>query len=201
MQFSVEIEGLDKLKDSLSPKHLKIAMARTLNEMTTASRTEVSKLIKQTYTLPAKRIKEGIVITGKAAQTKLEAEIAFVGRPPGLQHYKTRGLETVRKKGKYISVEIKKGHQKIKRRAFTISGKIGIFERGIYQGGRFIPLKEKKIARLLGPSIRGMFNKIGGITIIQRILNEKMSKRFWDNYNYQILKKKSGSFLRGRAFR
>lgn len=199
MELKINIKGLDEVKKMLDPKIYQKAMVATLNDLSSAVSTQVSKQIKERYTLPSARIKDGIGI--KKAGNDMRATLTFSGKPPGLQHYKavqtlvnvqrkvskgsivTKRLKRSRQALKGISVEVIKGSRKIVRSAFlatTNKGGIGIWRRA----GK----ERMQIKRLFGPSIKGMFIKIGGKTIAEKVVGERLAQIFRRNverYEYK----------------
>lgn len=186
MQLNIDIKGLKELKSKLNPQLVKKAGAKTLNDMSTAVRSETSKTIRTRYTLPAARVKEGIKLVSKAFTNKLEAVIMFIGKPPGLQNFKMKMTPAKDfKKGwrpASITAEVIKGEKKQVRGGFYITGKLGVFRRETP--------KRYPIERLQGPSVKGMFNAIGGKKVVEKVLGERMSKTFWRHYNFYRSKAK-----------
>ncbi len=174
MKVDVKFEGLDKVRRRLDATIVKKAAAKTLNDMSKASKTEISKTIRGLYTLPAKRIKKDIIIKTKASVYKLLAIISFKRFPtPGMQHYKARRI-----KSGGVSVVIKKGQRKKVGSWFMpVSSKLT----GVY---RRIGSGRGNIERKFGPSVGGMFASLGGARRIQKLLKERMSRTFWGHYRW-----------------
>ena len=200
MNFNIQIEGIDELKKRLNPKFITRAMAATLNDMGGAVKTEMAQQIRATYNITSERIKKGINLKQKANNSQLTAIVSFGEKVPGLQHYKMNIKSAKKTKKGYsppiISVAIKKqGGRKILRQSFLIPSRTSkegipnIFAVGEYRGGRFIRMKGRKpIARLLGPSIKGMFTATGGQKKADQIIHDRAEKAFNRNlqrYLYQ----------------
>lgn len=181
MQFTIKVNGLKGLTETLSPAVMQRAISKTLNDLSKAVRTQTAKQIRTEYNITSERIKQGIRVTKHAKPTSLVAELTFGEKAPGLQHYKMIVKpETKKRKYKVISVIVKKGKgRKIVRKAFLIPDKIGIFAVGEYKEGRFVYAKGRKpVTRLLGPTIKGMFRATGGYKIANSVIQERMNKVF-----------------------
>lgn len=202
MEFKIKIKGVEEAKKMLDPKIYQKAMRATLNDLSSAINTQVSKEIRERYTLPSARIKQGIDIK-KAVGNNMRAILTFSGKPPGLQHYRaiqtlvnvqrkiskgsiiTKRLKRARQMMKGVSVEVIKGRRKVVRGAFlatTGKGGIGVWHR---KGKERLP-----ILRLFGPSIRGMFKQMGGKTIAEKVVGERLAEIF--RRNIQRYKYKEG---------
>ncbi len=180
MNLDFKFEGIKKLQRQLDPKIVKKATAKTLNVMAVAVKTKSAKKIGERYTLPSARIKKGIQKTATATTNKLMAALLFIGKTPGIQHFKLKVKEPRKLKTGYkagsVSVAVIKGQRKQVKGGFVIAGKAGVFKR---------ETKERTpLIRIPGPSIRGMFRKIGGSKVVHKVLNERMKKTFWQFYDY-----------------
>lgn len=192
MEFRIEIKGLDDVKKALDPKIYQKAMRATLNDLSSAVSTQVSKQIKERYTLPSARIKQGINV--KKAGDDMRAILTFSGKPPGLQHYKavqtlvnvqrkqtskgivTKRFKRARQMMKGVSVEVIRGSRKLVRGAFLMTtgkGGGGVWRR---KGKDRMPIERK-----FGPSIKGMFTQMGGKTLAEKIVGERLAKIFQRN--------------------
>lgn len=195
MNFNIQIEGIEQLKRKLDPQIIKRAMAATLNEMGTAIKTEMAEQITGRYMLTSARTKEGIKIKNKATPSKLTAEVTFIGRTPGLQHFKAKQITTSgvqysigkhgiigrklkrKKPSMGVSVEIIRGQRKTVRGAFMAfmpKGGTGVWKR---LGKNRTPIERK-----FGPSIKGMFLATAGVKKVQEIVSTKINKSFHRNY-------------------
>lgn len=205
MELKIEIRGLDDVKKMLDPKIYKKATAATLNDLSSAVSTQVSKQIKERYTLPSARIKQDIDVK-KAGVDDMRAILTFSGKPPGLQHYKavqtlvnvqrkqtskgivTKRFKRARQMMKGVSVEVIRGSRKIVGGAFLMTTAKG--------GGGIWRRKSKErmpIERMFGPSIKGMFIKMGGKTLAEKIIGERLAKIFQRNVERYIYKKGKAS--------
>jgi hypothetical protein len=183
MQFNIKITGVQEALKTLNPKIVQRVTSRTLNDLSSAIKTQTAKQIRETYTITSERIKDGIRLTQKATPQKLSAIVTFGEKVPGLQQYSMRATQPKRTKKGYkpplISVAVKKRQRKILRQVFLVPNKIGIFAVGEYKGGRFIHIKGRRpINRLLGPSIKGMFRATGGYEKAQKVVNERINGIF-----------------------
>lgn len=200
MELKIEIKGLEEVKKMLDPKIYRSAMRATLNDLSSAVSTQVSKQIKDRYTLPSARIKQGIDIK-KAGADDMRAVLTFSGKPPGLQHYKavqtlvnvqrkqtskgivTKRFKRARQMMKGVSVEVIRGGRKLVRGAFlmtTTKGGGGVWRR---KGEDRMPIE-----RRFGPSIKGMFKQMGGKTLAEKIVGERLAQIFRRNvqrYEYK----------------
>jgi len=197
--MQIEIKGVKRMMKQLDPKIVKKATAKTLNDMAAASKTEIKNKISEKYTLPKGRIGKGIRIIVNATTSRLYAIISFLGRPPGLQHYKAKevtakgiqysmgkygmvGKKLKRGKAtKGVSIEIIKGKRKTVRKAFLAvmrAGGSGVWKHSPNDQNK------RKIERLFGPSIKGMFNALRGRMIIQQVLKKRLEKTFWRHYDF-----------------
>lgn len=197
MEFKLNIQGADGVKKTLDPRLYRSAMRATLNDLASAVNTQVAKQIHERYTLSSARIKEGINVK-PARGDGMQAVLTFKGNPPGLQHYKavqtlvniqrkqtskgiiTRRFKRAHQMMKGVSVEVIKGSRKIVSGAFLITTAKG--------GQGILRRKGKAIYRLFGPSIKGMFIKMGGKTIAEKVVGEQFTTKFWRNvqrYGYK----------------
>ena len=193
MQAVIRIEGLKNAIKDLNPRIYQSALAATVNDLSGAVKTEVAQKIKTRYTIQSSRVKAGIKLKARAIRSRPQAVIEFMRKPPGLQHYKAIQITTagvrysVKGKGKEIakrqlkrgkptqgvSVEVIRGRRKIVQRAFLAQmrrGGIGIWK--IKKGTK------RKLERLYGPSVGGIFRAIGGKEIARRIINERIQRVF-----------------------
>jgi len=193
MQAVIRIEGLKNAIKDLNPRIYQSALAATVNDLSKAVKTEVAQKIKTRYTIQSSRVKAGIKLKARAIRSRPQAVIEFMRKPPGLQHYKAIQITTagvrysVKGKGKEIakrqmkrgkptqgvSVEVIRGQRKIVQRAFLAAmrrGGIGIWK--IKKGTK------RKLERLYGPSVGGMFRAIDGVGIAKRVINERIEKVF-----------------------
>jgi len=192
--LKVRLEGIEEAKALLTPKQYERAMRATVNDLAGTIRTQTAKAIKRRYTLPAARVKEGIVV--RKARQDMTASITYTGRPPGLQHFKARqvrksgGVAYSLQMGKHgmtgrrlrrgspsgVTVEVVKGRRKPVSRGFMAvmpGGGVGVWKR---KGKKRLPIK-----RLHGPSIKGMFRRTGGMRRARLIVNKELSKKFMRN--------------------
>lgn len=200
MEIKIDIKGVEEVKKMLDPKIYLSAMRATLNDLSSAVNTQVSKQIKERYTLPSARIKQGIEVK-KAGKDDMRAILTFSGKPPGLQHYKAvqtlvnvqrkinkgsiiiKRLKRARQMMKGVSVEVIKGSRKVVRGAFlatTGKGGIGVWRR---KGKERMPIE-----RRYGPSIRGMFKQMGGKQLAEKVVGERLAQIFRrnvDRYEYK----------------
>ena len=193
MQTVIRIEGLKNAIKDLNPRIYQSALAATVNDLSGAVKTEVAQKIKTRYTIQSSRVKAGIKLKARAIRSRPQAVIEFMRKPPGLQHYKAIQITTagvrysVKGKGKEIakrqmkrgkptqgvSVEVIRGQRKIVQRAFLAAmrrGGIGIWK--IKKGTK------RKLKRLYGPSVGGMFRAIDGVKIAKRVINERIQRVF-----------------------
>ena len=193
MQAVIRIEGLKNAIKDLNPRIYQSALAATVNDLSGAVKTEVAQRIKTRYTIQSSRIKAGIKFKTRAIRPRPQAVIEFMRKPPGLQHYKAIQITTagvrysVKGKGKEIakrqlkrgkptqgvSVEVVRGRRKVVRGAFLAQmrrGRIGIW--------RTKKETKRKLERLYGPSVGGIFRAIGGKEIARRIINERIQRVF-----------------------
>ena len=193
MQAVIRIEGLKNAIKDLNPRIYQSALAATVNDLSGAVKTEVAQKIKTRYTIQSSRVKAGIGLKARAMRLRPQAVIEFMRKPPGLQHYKAIQITTagvrysVKGKGKEIakrqlkrgkptkgvSVEVIRGQRKVVRGAFLAQmrrGGIGIWK--IKKGTK------RKLERLYGPSVGGIFRAIGGKEIARRIINERIQRVF-----------------------
>ena len=193
MQAVIRIEGLKNAIKDLNPRIYQSALAATVNDLSGAVKTEVAQRIKTRYTIQSSRVKAGIKLKARAIRSRPQAVIEFMRKPPGLQHYKAIQITTagvrysVKGKGKEIakrqmkrgkptqgvSVEVIRGQRKIVQRAFLAQmrrGGIGIW--------RTKKGTKRKLERLYGPSVGGIFRAIGGEEIARRIINERIQRVF-----------------------
>jgi len=191
MQISFAIKGLDQVKKNLDPQIYSSALVGSVNDLSKAVITGTSQQIKQRYSISTARVKSDIKITARATKTRPRVEIIFKRKPPGLQHYKpveiTRaGIKrTMGKRGvvarkmkrskptKGVSVEVKRGERKTVKGAF-----LAMMPRGGEGIWRRKKGEKRRLERLYGPSIGGMFTAIGGKDIAQKIINERIEKVF-----------------------
>ena len=193
MQAVIRIEGLKNAIKDLNPRIYQSALAATVNDLSGAVKTEVAQKIKTRYTIQSSRVKAGIKLKARAIRSRPQAVVEFMRKPPGLQHYKAIQITTagvrysVKGKGKEIakrqmkrgkptqgvSVEVIRGRRKIVQRAFLAQmrrGGIGIWK--IKKGTK------RKLERLYGPSVGGIFRAIGGKEIARKIINERIQRVF-----------------------
>jgi len=193
MQAVIRIEGLKNAIKGLNPRIYQSALAAAVNDLSGAVKTEVAQKIKTRYTIQSSRVKAGIKLKARAIRSRPQAVIEFMRKPPGLQHYKAIQITTagvrysVKGKGKEItkrqmkrgkptqgvSVEVIRGQRKVVQGAFLAAmrrGGIGIWK--IKKGTK------RKLERLYGPSVGGIFRAIGGEEIARRIINERIQRVF-----------------------
>ena len=193
MQAVIRIEGLKNAIKDLNPRIYQSALAAAVNDLSRAVKTEVAQKIKTRYTIQSSRVKAGIKLKARAIRSRPQTVIEFMRKPPGLQHYKAIQITTagvrysVKGKGKEIakrqlkrgkptqgvSVEVIRGQRKIVQRAFLAQmrrGGIGIWK--IKKGTK------RKLERVYGPSVGGIFRAIGGKEIARRIINERIQRVF-----------------------
>ena len=204
MQAVIRIKGLKNAIKDLNPRIYQSALAATVNDLSGAVKTEVAQRIKTRYTIQSSRVKAGIRIKTRAIRLRPQAVIEFMRKPPGLQHYKAIQITTagvrysVKGKGKEIakrqlkrgkptqgvSVEVIRGQRKVVRGAFLAQmrrGGIGIW--------RTKKGTKRKLERLYGPSVGGIFRAIGGEEIARRIINERILRVFSrqiERYRHEI---------------
>jgi len=202
MQISFAVKGLDHVRKNLDPQIYFSALVGSVNDLSKAVITEASQQIKQHYSIPAARVKSDIKITARATKTRPRVEIIFKRKPPGLQHYKPveitmAGIKRTMRKHKIVarkmkrskptkgvSVEVKRGERKTVKGAFLATMPRG--GEGIW---RTKEGEKRRLKRLYGPSISGMFTAIGGKDIAQKIINERIEKVFMRQVERQRFRK------------
>ena len=201
MQISFAIKGLDHVRKNLDPQIYFSALVGSVNDLSKAVITETSQQIKQHYSIPAARVKSDIKITARATKTRPRVEIIFKRKPPGLQHYKPveitmAGIKRTMRKHrivarkmkrskptKGVSVEVKRGERKTVKGAF-----LAMMPRGGEGIWRTKKGEKRRLERLYGPSVGGMFTAIGGKDIAQKIINERIEKVFMRQVERQRFK-------------
>lgn len=111
------------------------ALSRSLNRTAEQARTQASREIRTHYYVSARAISRAIKII-RAREREPTAAVEGTGPPLPLVAFGARPT----KRG--VSVAVKRGHRKLIRGAFIArmkSGHLGVFGRGEYVGGKFIP--------------------------------------------------------------
>ena len=178
--ITIRLKGLKESQTNLSPKRYATALRFAVNDISRAVKTKITAAIREGYNVPSGRIKRDITLSSTVVGGVPKATISFGRKPPGLQHYRMI-VKTTKGQGTKITVAVKRGEgRKEVAKSFLIKGKVGIFAVGAYKGGRFIRGEGRKpIARLLGPSIGGMYRAVGGYDIAKAVINERFESVFW----------------------
>jgi len=210
VEFNVKVEGLDEVLREFGKddKRVRRAAQRALKDTANKAKTATAKKMTQTYTLPSKRIKDDIPI--KWPTYTSGAVITFIGKPPGLQHYKPKetrgnvklgisskkfggGLSATRTKkaGKKqgLTVEVEKKHRIPVAGAWLdhFKNATGVFRRSRGTKSPKYPKKEI-IKRLSGPSVMGMFNSTGGMNITRKVVWDNMDTQFTKEWKEELKK-------------
>lgn len=187
MPEQFKIEGISAVLNQLGEATVSNAIRNTLNDLAKTTKVQTAKVIGKRYTLKAKRIKDGISV--KRVSTldpqRMVAYVSYIGRTPGLQHYRARFKQGKASRRGYrppsVTVEVVRGQRKKISGGFSIPGIQGIFER--QSSGRY-PLK-----RLPGPSPRGMFKAAGGSNLIRDVLQPIATPVFNRHLKREIFKR------------
>lgn len=161
MQINIKIDNIDAIKKMFPPRVVNSIIRDTTKEVANRVRTKISQEIRKRYSLPAARIKEGIQVQNSFSNDG-SVNIRFTGRTPGLQNYAMRvvrvsaggtvlrGKSTKQRTYKGVTVEVIRGQRKLVQGAFYLRPQRG-------GEGIFRATKDRKLHRLFGPSLRGMY--------------------------------------------
>ena len=156
MKISVEIEGRKSIKDiqrefekHLSPNQIKKSTALAINDTSRRVISRTKSAIKKTYTVNKKYLDRIVTMKpAKGTTSGLYAEIHYKYTPVPLVGFKFKSPKRTKMKPKAggVRIEVVKGRSKMLNHAFVAqmkSGHTGIWGRGDYRNGKFVPSKEK----------------------------------------------------------
>ena len=175
MQVKINTKGLEELSRTLDNKLLEKVIGRTLSRTSTKFKTTTTKLVRKTYNIKAKDLKEYIKLkrTGK-----FERRFIIKGKTLGLEKFNPRQTKSG------VSVMVKKGNRIKLSHAFLAkdsNGNIRVFERETK--------KRMPLSRLFSLSVPQMFNK----EILKQGINEAnktFEKELKHNLDYFLDKAK-----------
>lgn len=182
---SAKLEGLDKIMAALDPKAYRAAVSTTVREVGRAARSELSKSIREQYTVKASKIKEAV----RTYQSGDSVVMQISSEPLPLTAFKMSRLRSKKGSGG-VSVEIKKGSGKKRiKGAFWVGSLNGqVFKRVMKYDKR--ASKEQKrvmrsrIAKAVSLSVASMTHEDR-----QREILEKMTEKFWARYRHNLERK------------
>lgn len=161
------VRALSQLQRTIIP----VATARALNKTGSQTKTEASRLIRQTYNLPARTIARQISVT-KASRTTLTAIVKPSGRKLPVLSFSARQTAAG------VRVHIKRGSPRVIAHAFiarTRSGHVGVFARGRYSGRSFVHQKSRlPITELFTVGVPQAF----GNRVVIQALRTKIAQTF-----------------------
>ncbi len=173
LKFSVksDIERALARLNALERQVVPTAAARALNKTASQARTEAARLIKARYHIGTRVISRAITLERRANRAQLTAVVAATGRPLPLLAFRARQTR------RGVSVEVTRGVRKLIRSAFIAtlrSGHKGVFARGGYAGGRFIPQSARlPITELMTLGIpQGFSNRV-----VEQALRQKVREK------------------------
>jgi len=156
------------------------ATARALNKTAAQARTEAARQIKTRYQIPTRVISRAITLTQRANRAQLTAVVEASGHPLPLIAFRARQTR------RGVSVEVTRGARKLIRSAFIAtlrSGHKGVFARGVYSGGRFIPHPQRlPITELMTLGIpQGFSNRA-----VEQALRQKVTEKFPAIFDHEL---------------
>lgn len=145
LTFKVDTKQVDQFLEA-APKKTSIAVLRSIKRGTMAARTEAARTISKDMGLPVSVVRKAVVMTPPNAQTITGVLRVSLKRIP-LIHFKAKGPEPSRGKGRGVSYKAG-GGRKVLKSAFIAtmpSGHRGVFKR---EGKKRSPIKQR-----YGPSM------------------------------------------------
>lgn len=166
--------------NALEQQVVPTAAARALNKTASQARTEAARLIKARYQIGTRVISRAITLTQRANRAQLTAVVTVTGRPLPLLAFRARPTR------RGVSVEVTRGARKLIRSAFIATlrcGHKGVFARGRYAGGRFIPHPGRlPITELMTLGIpQGFRNRV-----VEQALRHKVREKFPAIFDHEL---------------
>lgn len=119
-------EDFEKVKRAFSPEVVEKAMRTTVTRTARKARTEVSKQIRQVYTIKAGTVKETVSLSSRSTPDGRVSVLQYRGGPLPIDRFSRslRSVSTPRGRRPAVSVRVKKsGGRKLVRGGFPLRGR------------------------------------------------------------------------------
>lgn len=160
----------EKLKDF--PDQVPVVTVRAINRAADASKTAVSKFVRDEYLIKQKNLKNRIKVK-RACKGDMVADIYAKDRTISAINFRVRANKPLPVREKYVHLRVKKGS-----RGGTISGSFITTVRGRYTN-IFTRVTEKRfpLRSIHSPSVPQMMGHEDGIRVMQERAEEVLAKR------------------------
>jgi len=180
VRIEVTSKGFEKAMAQLDPKAMERAMIEATNRSADKARTAGIKATRETYNIPARRLRDkSKVIPARSGQLKASI-IAQDRKATSLAHFGARQV------GRGVTVAVKRGERKLIPGGFLVtmrSGFTGVFWRAKRGGGR---VARYPIRALYGPSVAVLFGTKRTAEVIQETTRKSWPATFFSRYSHHL---------------
>lgn len=175
--YNLDVGGIEEILQDFDPRLLEQSVVGTLNKLGTRSRTEIVRLVRQTYNVKAGDVRKAVEIR-RARRGSAVVDLLSIGRRIPLVAFGARQ----RRRG--VSVRVKKsGGTKIIPNTFIAvmpTGHRGVFER---VGRKRLPITE-----LFGPAIPQMVKNRENINKVVEKISRDAPVIMRQEINFRVLR-------------
>ena len=186
--LELKIENLTQLKNVYDPTLVNKALATAVNKATAKAKTQVSRSVRENYTVKASDVSSAVSFT-RAKSGDNEAVLRYVGTRLGLHKFASR-VRTVAVRSKNGRYGYRRKQTRVKvHKKDALTPAIGPNDNGGFTApdGRVyarVGVARDKIVSLMGPSIPQMVDKTKVIDPLNDMLSTELNDQFAHNLEF-----------------